>query len=216
VATRVAVVISILLGLKGLGLFNRTSFEAHGGRSSLRDLVGFHSPGMFIMLFVNRGATSVTFYDFEIAQPRLGSQVLDADGNFVLHTGAAWYVDGVRKGTFPAMQAHSKINYDTRRVVVEPGSSRTEVFYLELFEIPEKFGVEGGAWPEDFAPILEFEDSFGTRYVADEKGTRIGRYAYPHQTALDAVLRPSAPPGVSRRRWLPFLWWRTAVKNYPT
>ena len=213
--TRVGVVVSILLGVKGLGLFGRVRLAVHGGRSGLVDLAGLPTPSFFSMAFINRGSVAVTFYDFEIGQPRLGGDALAANGEFSLTTGAQWYLDGEEHGRIGANQAYSKVNLDSRRVIVEPRSSRTEIFDLTMFQEPGKYGDPGGTWPPGFAPILVFEDSFGNRYVADEHGVHTGYYKYPHQAKLDAALKVARFRGVSLSRPVIWPWWRVRDEQYP-
>jgi hypothetical protein len=214
IITRIGVGISIFLGLRALGVLKRTRYAVHGVRSPLRDITGAHTAASFVMTFINRGATPVTFLDFEMSIPRLGDHVLEENGTYIPHVGAEWFVDGERRGFHLGAQAFTKVNVDTRRIVVEPQSSRTEFFPLDLFQIDSLEAWRH--WPDNFDPILTFEDSFGKRYFCDSDGTHRGDYQYPHRAALEAVVTTGAATGVRVSRWslVPW-WWREKTLPYP-
>ena len=208
----VGVVISNVLGLKALGVFGRSDFSVHGTAGPRVSALGQPQHAMFTMTFKNRGSRPVSFFDFEISQPRL-KNALRPDGSFNVTAGGQFLRKNREPSRWQALQHADAVYFDERRVDLRPNMSVTEMFDLDAFEV-ETLQHPRFDWPDQFEPVLEFEDSFGGRYVSDKDGTRAGRYSYPYQAQLNKVAQLNRVPGV-RSRKLPLMPRWSRPEEYP-
>jgi hypothetical protein len=228
VAGLVAFGLSIYLGLRAAGVFERPEYELTSSYLAPHDIIGFPTMPHFVVMYRNVGNVPVTFSDFELKYPRLDA--VDNKGDFILTPGADLYIDKRLSSRLGGAQQYKKIDYRTNKVELAPGAMHTDFFDLGALlgwkpEEEEEEEEEGGystaletrTVPTDFHPVLTFTDSFGNELHCDEDGVHLGPYRYPHERAFRAGVPEVKMPHTlevarSRLRWR---GWTHSKRPYP-
>lgn len=208
VAGFIALGLSIILGLRAIGVFDRPSYEIEASYLPERDLLGFAVMPYFIVQFRNDGNKPVTFADFELILPR--PNVIH-QGKLMAHLGAELFIDKRRSSRLGAMQTADAIDYRTVKVELPPSSSHTEFFDLGAFlpNLNPDEHLQSNQIPPDFEPVLHFGDSWRNDICVDRHGIHEGEWHHSDEKELAGMGHTKYSLGSTlhrKRRWLSRKW----------